>query len=105
LGKDRVEETELEERAEEPEEEKIGLEEDIRLAAYFLSREGFNYDELCWLLAEKIIMAQQGRKDVSDNDIKLKSEEIFKTSCTYDELCWLNAEMDILILKKYIEIE
>lgn len=95
----------LEEEEAGVEEEEVGLGEEINLAAYFISREGYTYDELCWLLAEKVIQSQKGRKDVPADDIRRKAEEVFKSSCTYDELCWLNAEMIVLIEKKYIEIE
>ncbi len=73
----------------------------IKEAAYFLSLAGYTYDQLCWLLAEKI---QKMNLDMpSIEEIKRKAEEVFKSSCTYDELCWLNAEMDILTKKEFLK--
>lgn len=91
-------------------EEAVGVDEEAvevdfntqtREAAYFLSLDGYTYDQLCWLLAEKI---QKMSLDMpSIEDIRRKAEEVFNSSCTYDELCWLNAEMDILIKKSFLE--
>ncbi|MFX1591507.1 MAG: hypothetical protein ACFFCL_02330 [Promethearchaeota archaeon] len=73
----------------------------IREAAYYLSLDGYTYDELCWILAEKI---QKINLEIpSIEDIRRKAEQVFNSSCTYDELCWLNAEMDILTKKSYLE--
>lgn len=73
----------------------------VKEAAYFLSLDKYSYDELCWMLAEKI---QKMNIDIpSIEDINLKAEQVFKSSCTYDELCWLNAEMDLLIKKNFLE--
>ncbi|MFX0057139.1 MAG: hypothetical protein ACFE85_06315 [Candidatus Hodarchaeota archaeon] len=83
--------------------EEIDFETQIREAAYFLSLDRYTYDELCWMLAEKI--QKINMKMPSIEDIRKKAEEVFNSSSTYDELCWLNAEMDVLILRKYIEKE
>lgn len=84
---------------EEPEE--IPLKIQIQEAAYYFSLKGYKYDELCWILAEKI---QKMNLDMpSIEDIKQKAEQVFNSSCTYDELCWLNAEMDILTKKSFLE--
>ncbi|MFX1452347.1 MAG: hypothetical protein ACFFCM_16025 [Promethearchaeota archaeon] len=85
---------------------KVGLEErdledQIRDAAYYLSLENYSYNDLCWMLAEKIL--KYTLRMPSIEDIKKKAEDVFISSCTYDELCWLNAEMDILIQKEYIK--
>ncbi|MHA1912777.1 MAG: hypothetical protein ACW986_01420 [Promethearchaeota archaeon] len=73
----------------------------IREAAYYLSLSKYSYDDLCWMLAEKI---QKMSLDMpSIEDIKRKAEDVFGSSCSYDELCWLNAEMDHLIQKNYLE--
>jgi hypothetical protein len=86
---------------EEPKE--IDFKHQIREAAYYLSLKGYTYDELCWILAEKI---QKISLDMpSIEDIKQKAEQVFNSSCTYDELCWLNAEMDTLIERSYLEKE
>ncbi|MFX1504123.1 MAG: hypothetical protein ACFFDH_24395, partial [Promethearchaeota archaeon] len=79
----------------------LELKTQIREAAYYLSLDKYNYDELCWLLAEKI---QKISLDMpSIEDIKRKAEQVFNSSCTYDELCWLNAEMDILTKKEFLK--
>ncbi|MFX0000375.1 MAG: hypothetical protein ACFE9Q_09165 [Candidatus Hodarchaeota archaeon] len=73
----------------------------IREAAYYLSKDQYTYDQLCWILAEKI---QKINLDMpSIEDIRSKAEEVFNSSCTYDELCWLNAEMDILTKRSFLE--
>ncbi|MFX1500170.1 MAG: hypothetical protein ACFFDH_04300 [Promethearchaeota archaeon] len=83
--------------------EEPDLETQIRETAYFLSLDKYSYNELCWMLAEKI---QKMNLDMpSIEDIKHKAEEVFNSSCTYDELCWLNAEMDLLIKKSFLEKE
>ncbi len=86
----------IEEKEEEPD-----LKTQIREAAYYLSLDEYTYDQLCWILAEKI---QKINLDMpSIEDIKKKAEEVFNSSCTYDELCWLNAEMDILTERSFLE--
>jgi len=90
-------ETELIE--EEPEES--DFKRQIKEAAYYFSLKGYTYDELCWILAEKI---QKINLDMpSIENIRKKAEQVFNSSCTYDELCWLNAEMDILTEKSFLE--
>ncbi|MFX1242183.1 MAG: hypothetical protein ACFFA7_13120 [Promethearchaeota archaeon] len=86
---------------EEPEENDLKYQ--IREAAYYLSLKGYTYDELCWILAEKIQKISLNMPSIED--IKQKAEQVFKSSCTYDELCWLNAELDILTEKSYLEKE
>lgn len=73
----------------------------IREAAYFLSLSKYSYDDLCWMLAEKI--QKMSLEMPSIEDFKKKAEEVFHSSCSYDELCWLNAELDHLIRKSYLE--
>ncbi|MFX0003911.1 MAG: hypothetical protein ACFE9C_00535 [Candidatus Hodarchaeota archaeon] len=75
----------------------------IKEAAYYLSLKGYTYDELCWILAEKI--QKMNLKMPSIEDIRQKAEQVFNSSCTYDELCWLNAEMDILTKMSFLEKE
>ncbi len=86
----------VEQRPEEPD-----FKTHVKETAYFLSLDRYSYDELCWMLAEKI---QNMTLDMpSIEDIKRKAEQVFNSSCTYDELCWLNAEMDLLIKKSFLE--
>ena len=70
------------------------MEDHVKVGAYFLSQEGYDYNELCWILAEKIM--KESLKMPSIEDIRLKAEQVFNSSCSYDELCWLSAEIDIL---------
>ena len=81
-------------------EEEVDFETQIREAAYFLSLDKYSYNDLCWMLAEKI--QKMSLEMPSIEDIKRKAEEVFRSSCSYDELCWLNAEMDLLIKKSYL---
>ena len=72
----------------------------VREAAYFLSLNKYSYNDLCWMLAEKI--QKMSIEVPSIEDIKRKAEEVFRSSCSYDELCWLNAELDHLIKKSFL---
>ena len=72
----------------------------ISLTAYYISQEKYEYNELCWMLAERI-MRQYPKASIED--IRLKSEEIFRSSASYDEICWLIAQMDVLGKEKYIK--
>ncbi|MFW9827936.1 MAG: hypothetical protein ACFFEY_10105 [Candidatus Thorarchaeota archaeon] len=81
--------------------EEIDFEAYTREAAYYLSLKGYTYDELCWLLAEKIQKMNLDMPSIAD--IKRKAEEVFNSSCTYDELSWLNAEIDTLTKRRLIE--
>ena len=72
----------------------------IKEAAYFISLNKYSYNDLCWMLAEKI--QKMSLEIPSIEDIKRKAEEVFQSSCSYDELCWLNAEMDHLIKKSFL---
>lgn len=81
--------------------EEVDFKTQIREAAYYLSQKGYTYDELCWILSERI--QKMSLEMPSIEDIKRKAEQVFRSSCSYDELCWLNAEMDHLIKKSYLE--
>lgn len=86
-----------------PEQEDIGLETQIKEGAYYLSLENYSYNDLCWMLAEKIL--KYTVRMASIEDTKKKAEQVFRSSCSYNELCWLNAEMDLLIRKEYLKKE
>ncbi|MFX1238947.1 MAG: hypothetical protein ACFE8P_14665, partial [Promethearchaeota archaeon] len=87
----------------EEKEDKINFENQIKVAAYYLSREGYDYNELAWLLSERI--AKHTLRLASIEDIRKKAEEIFNSSSTYDELCWLIAEIDIMEKLGYLKKE
>ncbi|MFX1312758.1 MAG: hypothetical protein ACFFHD_09115 [Promethearchaeota archaeon] len=87
---------------EEPEEFKeFDLKSQIKEAAYYFSLKGYTYDELCWLLAERIQKANLEMPSIED--IKKKAEQVFNSGCNYDELCWLISEMDILTRESLLE--
>ena len=95
------EKTEIEEREDVEEAEESDLKNQVRELAYFLSLKKYSYNDLCWILAEKI--QKMNLEMPSIEDIKQKAEEVFDSSCTYDELCWLNAEMDLLTKKSLLQ--
>ena len=99
IFKETEQELEIEISKSEETEEEFGLESQIREAAYYLSLDNYSYDDLCWMLAEKILKTH---RMPSIEDIKIKAEEVFRSSCTYDELCWLNAEIELLLNKEYL---
>ncbi|MGV9204714.1 MAG: hypothetical protein ACOC44_11940 [Promethearchaeia archaeon] len=86
-------EAQVQEKEEEPE---FNFEEKVKTAAYFVSEQGYTYEELCYILAEKIIL-EQPFGYASKEQIRKKAEEIFHSSTSYDELCWLIGEMNVLI--------
>ena len=87
---------------EEPERlKKTDLKNQVKEAAYYLSQNGYTYDELCWLLAERI--QKTNLEMPSIEDIRKKAEEVFNSGCNYDELCWLISEMDILTRQSLLE--
>lgn len=73
-------------------------EDNVNVAAYYLSLEKKSYDSLCWILAEKIL--KKTYPTPAEDEIRKKSEEIADLGKTYDELCYLNAELDLLMSKK-----
>ena len=99
IFKESEQEPEMELSEPEEIEEEIGLESQIRESAYYLSLDNYSYDDLCWMLAEKILKTH---RMPSIEDTKKKAEEVFKSSCTYDELCWLNAEIELLLKEEYL---
>ncbi len=78
----------------------LDLDKQIQEAAYFLSRKGFSYDELCWMYAEVQLVILKGYSTISKDEIKTKAEEINAMNLSPDELCWKTAELNILIEKK-----
>ena len=99
IFKDSEQELKIEVSESEESEEVFGLETQIKEAAYYLSLDNYSYDDLCWMLAEKILKTHAMP---SIEDTKKKAEEVFRSSCTYDELCWLNAEIELLLKEEYL---
>lgn len=69
----------------------------INVAAYFLSEKNYTYDKLCWMLAERQLIAQRDVRYKEEQRKKEKAAEIFFHGLPYDLLTWLIAELDILI--------
>ncbi|MFX0083391.1 MAG: hypothetical protein ACFE94_16720 [Candidatus Hodarchaeota archaeon] len=73
----------------------------INIAAYYLSQRNYTYDTLCWMLAERQLVAQQDPRYAHKERIREKAAEIYFSSTPYDILIWLIAELDIkLKIKK-----
>ncbi len=69
----------------------------INVAAYFLAQKNFTYDKLCWMLAERQLIAQRDPRYKREGRIKEKAAEIYFSAPHYDILCYLIAELDFLI--------
>lgn len=73
-------------------------EDHVSVATYYLSLENRSYNNLCWILAEKIL--KKTNLTPADDEIRKKAEEISDLGKNNDELCYLNAELEILTSKK-----
>ncbi len=73
------------------------LEEQVNVAAFFLAREGFAYDKLCWMLAKRRLRAERDARYNQEERVKERAAEIYFQYTPYDILCWLVSELDILI--------
>ncbi|MFX1503754.1 MAG: hypothetical protein ACFFDH_22525 [Promethearchaeota archaeon] len=69
----------------------------INVAAYYLSEKNYTYDKLCWMLAERQLIAQRDARYKEEQRKKEKAAEIFFQGLSYDLLTWLIAELDILM--------
>jgi len=77
----------------------------VQVAAYFISQRGLSYNDLCWILAEKILKkTNKLGTPLSIRNTSEKADAIFHINLSYAELCWLNGEMDIII-KKFFDRE
>lgn len=72
------------------------LREQINVAAYYLSEKNYTYDTLCWMLAERELIADQDPKYNQDQRIREKAAEIYFQGLNYDLIVWLISEFDIL---------
>ncbi len=72
-------------------------ENQINVAAFFLAQKSLTYDQLCWMLAKRRLLAQKDARYNQEERVKEKAAEIYFSSPPYDILCWLVAELDILI--------
>ena len=72
------------------------MEEEINVAAYFLSEKNLPFDRLCWMLAEKRLERHPDQREISEDYVRCKAAEVYFSNIPYDVLCWCIAEMDIL---------
>ncbi len=73
------------------------LKHQINVAAYYLSQKNYTYDKLCWMLAERQLIAQRDAKYKEEQRKKEKAAEIFYQGLPYELITWLIAEFDILM--------
>jgi hypothetical protein len=73
------------------------IREQINVAAYYLSKKNYTYDKLCWMLAERQLIANKDPKYKDEERIREKAAEIYFQGLNYDLLVWLIAELDILM--------
>jgi len=69
----------------------------VNVAAYYLAQKGYTYDKLCWMLAERQLLAQRDPKYNREDRIREKAAEIFFSGPNYDVLCYLISEIDIMM--------
>jgi hypothetical protein len=67
----------------------------INIAAYYLSQKNYTYDTLCWMLAERQLVAQRDPRYAHKERIRERAAELYFNSTPYDILIWLIAELDI----------
>jgi len=73
------------------------LREKISVAAYYLSQKNYTYDKLCWMLAERQLIANRDARYKEEQRKREKAAEIYFQGINYDLLTWLIAELDILM--------
>ena len=71
--------------------------EEINIASYFIAKQEYTYDRLCWMLAEKRLLYKNSETDFSDELVKQDAAANYFSCCEYDVMCWLIAELDILL--------
>ncbi len=67
----------------------------IQELAYNYSQKGLQYNDLCWILAEKQLSILNRGKRLSKSDISKKAEELFAAGRSFDELCWFISKAEI----------
>ncbi|MHA2036062.1 MAG: hypothetical protein ACW972_04685 [Promethearchaeota archaeon] len=72
----------------------------VNIAAYYLAEKGYTYDKLCWMLAERQLIAQRDPGYNQKDRIREKAAEIFYSRPNYDVLCYLISEIDIMMKSK-----
>ena len=79
------------------------IKHDISIAAYFLAEKKINFDDLCWMLAERQLYLQNNFQKVEQNTIKERAATIYQISPPYDVICWLISEIDFLLKRNYFK--
>lgn len=69
----------------------------INVGAYFLAQANHTYDQLCYMLAERQLIAQRDARYNEETRKREKAAELYFSSPPYDVLCYLISELDILI--------
>jgi len=69
----------------------------IGVAAYFLSQKNYTYDKLCWMLAERQLIAERDVRYKEEQRKRERAAEIFYQGLSYELITWLIAEYDILM--------
>jgi len=73
------------------------VKQDISVAAYFLAEKKIQFNNLCWMLAERQLYLHNNFQKVEQNFIKQRATKIYQTSPPYDVICWLISEIDFLL--------
>jgi len=76
---------------------KNNVRDQIGVAAYYLAQRNYSYDVLCWMLAERQLIAHGDPRFADKQRIREKAAEIFFSKQPYDIVCWYIAELDILL--------
>ncbi len=79
------------------------IKHNISVAAYFLAKKEINFDDLCWMLAERQLYLQNNFQNVEQNYIKQRATKIYQSSPPYDVICWLISEIDFLLKRNYFK--
>ena len=79
------------------------LEAKIKVAAYFWAQKNHSYNDLCWMLAERLLKIELGLKNILEEEIRKKAEVIFYSGIHYDKLCWLIAEIDVIMEEGFFD--
>ncbi|MFX0043028.1 MAG: hypothetical protein ACFE8L_08960 [Candidatus Hodarchaeota archaeon] len=76
-------------------EKEVDINEQINVAAYYLSQRKYTYDNLCWMLAERELLAHRDPRLKNKERVREKAAEIYFRKIPYDILVWLISEHDI----------
>jgi len=74
--------------------------EEISVAAYYVWQRQYNYEILCWLLAERQLHVEKEFTKSSVTLISQLAENIFSSKTPYDILCWYIGLYNLFIKRK-----